>query len=124
MRSKYESQAGALEMLVRIGITIVALAAVAALLGLFGDDAFSRWQLLVALLGASTFLVGVIGLLRKVCTGPQGSVSTVAGDIAVILAGGILLGGGWGAALGLGAIAVAGLLREPRGKADEGEPSA
>jgi len=125
MRSWQDSQRSVLDVVIRLGLTLVVLALAAALLALFRSERWAiQWPLLLQLVGASILLVGVIDLIRRVFSGPQLSLSAIAGDVAVVLAGGILVGGGWGAALGLGAIAVAGLLAERRNNAGDGDHSA
>ena len=118
MMSGQDGDRDALGGAARVGIALFFLVVLVLLLGAFRDYRFARWPLLLELLGASAVLVGILGILRK-ARGPRGGASAFAGDVAVVLAGGMVLGGGWAAALGLGAIAVAGLVSERRTKADE-----
>ena len=81
----------------------------AVLLLMFGlrwlDGGVAAWATLPGLIGASTLLTGVMGLVRFASASAGGDLATASGHVAVVLAGGILVGGGWGAALGLALLA-------------------
>lgn len=96
--------------------SLVALALLVVLAGWASVDAL---KVLPAFLGLSVSLVGVIGLVRVAWSTPQRDLSTAWVHVALVLAGGVFTGGGWGAGLGLGLLGSAALIVASR-KADKG----
>jgi hypothetical protein len=76
------------------------------------------WSILLQVAGASVLLIGVVGAVRMLWSGEPVAAGVLAGHIAVMLAGGIVVGGGWGCGLGLGLVGAASLVTFQR-RADQ-----
>lgn len=69
--------------------------------------------------GVAVVLVGVVGLVRSAWSG--GDLASAALHVAVVLAGAVLIGGNWGAALGLGLLASTAMYLASRRPPDESD---
>ncbi len=72
------------------------------LLGEMNTRHLASLPLLLKLIGASILLIGVFGGVRVLWSSDAVDETAMAGHISLILAGGIVAGGGWGCGLGLG----------------------
>jgi len=102
-----------------IGVVVVLLM----LGGLIRAGLTKAWVVVPEILGLATFLEGVVGLMDFAWVRRERDLAGATGYLALILAGGMLAGGGWGAALGLALLGIAALWVAHRRERDSGTPA-
>jgi hypothetical protein len=110
------------------GIASIAAAAVlllvlAIVLSALDSDVLHQWPLLQEWIGTSVIVVGVVALACAPAPASARGVLHLVRPIALMLAGAVLVGGGWGAALGLALLASASVAVDRRSAKPDGDSS-
>jgi len=106
-----------------LAISLVAVFGLTFVVAKLGGGELIAWAVVSQFIGVATFLCGVVGLVHCAWSTTHGDLSKMGGHLALVLAGAILVGGGWGAALGLGLLGSTALFLAHRRNDDGGEPS-
>lgn len=109
MTSKSSGWSDRIRWMIPITLAMACVVFLTMVLGEFAKDMTFQvaWPVLLQLIGVFVLLAGVLGILRHNAEHTAGAPDPTHGRIALMLAGGMLTGGGWGAALGLGLLGAA-----------------
>jgi len=108
--------------IVLVGAAIAVATVLALVVTMFKAKWFQGLAVLPSIVSLGLVLLGALGIARCAWSKPLYDLRSAAAPIALVLAGGMLGGGGWGAALGLGLLGAAAVLadaRKPASPVDE-----